>query len=213
MPVDLLPDARRPVSSVTSSMSGSTPTNGSSNCCGTASAPSSCASPVMSGSSPPTVARSRPRCPMCGEWVGPRARSRQCSTACSPRSTATDGRPARRDGLDARLVDGEREHVASPRAEASRGLPGLRPVVARGPPGDPDLPWTERRELLDEIALQGPAWQTPAVHRGEAQAVVDAAVANALPGVVLKRPDAIYSPGELSADWLACDLRSRSRRD
>ena len=118
----------------------------------------------------------------------------------------SEGRPTgARDGLDARLVDAS--------ASTWRRLAQKHPVAflafdllwLEGHPVT-QLSWTDRRELLDEIALQGPAWQTPAVHRGEVQAVVDAAVANALPGVVLKRPDAIYSPGELSADWLACDL-------
>ena len=69
-----------------------------------------------------------------------------------------------------------------------------------------DLAWSARRELLDEIGLHGPAWQTPTVHRGDAHAVIDAAESNGLPGVVLKRPDAMYSPGVVSAEWLACDL-------
>jgi bifunctional non-homologous end joining protein LigD len=70
-----------------------------------------------------------------------------------------------------------------------------------------ELSWTDRRELLDEIGLDGPAWQTPGVHRGDVRAVIDAATANELPGVVLKRPDAVYRPGRVSEDWLACELR------
>jgi bifunctional non-homologous end joining protein LigD len=65
-----------------------------------------------------------------------------------------------------------------------------------------DLPWSDRRALLDDIALVGPAWQTPAVHRGEAAAIVDAARDDGLAGVVFKDADSAYEPGEASGSWV-----------
>jgi bifunctional non-homologous end joining protein LigD len=65
-----------------------------------------------------------------------------------------------------------------------------------------DLPWAERRSLLEAIDLSGPAWQTPTVHRGDPVPLVEAASANGLPGVVLKATDGIYVPGTMSSDWI-----------
>ena len=36
------------------------------------------------------------------------------------------------------------------------------------------LPYEERRELLEELELEGPAWRTPAYHRGEGSALLEA---------------------------------------
>ena len=35
-----------------------------------------------------------------------------------------------------------------------------------------DLPYTERRERLDALQLEGPSWQTPSHHRGEGKALL-----------------------------------------
>ena len=65
-----------------------------------------------------------------------------------------------------------------------------------------DLPYRQRRELLDDLALAGPSWQTPpAFTDAPAADVLAAAVAQGLEGVVAKRLDARYRPGARSADW------------
>ena len=65
-----------------------------------------------------------------------------------------------------------------------------------------DLPYTERRHQLEELKLAGPNWQTPAYHAGDGAALLEAARARSLPGVVAKRLDSAYQVGKRSADWI-----------
>jgi bifunctional non-homologous end joining protein LigD len=64
------------------------------------------------------------------------------------------------------------------------------------------LPYVERRQRLGRLKLAGANWQTPAYHPGDGAALLDAARANGLPGVVAKRLDSVYDPGKRSADWV-----------
>ncbi len=65
-----------------------------------------------------------------------------------------------------------------------------------------ELPYRQRRELLDGLGLAGRFWQTPPAFTGAAGAdVLAAAGAQGLEGVVAKRLDAPYRPGARSADW------------
>lgn len=65
-----------------------------------------------------------------------------------------------------------------------------------------DLPYRQRRELLDGLALAGPSWQTPPAFTEVAGGdVLAAAVAQGLEGVVAKRLDARYRAAARSADW------------
>jgi bifunctional non-homologous end joining protein LigD len=68
-----------------------------------------------------------------------------------------------------------------------------------------DLPYTQRRELLDGLALSGPAWQTPPSFRGGGQFAREAAAEQGLPGVIAKRLDSAYTPGRRTKDWLRVD--------
>ncbi|GIF54703.1 ATP-dependent DNA ligase [Asanoa iriomotensis] len=68
-----------------------------------------------------------------------------------------------------------------------------------------DLPYTQRRELLDGLALSGPAWQTPPAFHGGGEFALDAAREQGLPGIVAKRLDAKYTPGRRTTDWLRID--------
>jgi bifunctional non-homologous end joining protein LigD len=65
-----------------------------------------------------------------------------------------------------------------------------------------ELPYRERRALLEELELQGPAWQTPAYHAGEGRELLAAAAEQHLEGVVAKRLDSPYRPGKRSDEWL-----------
>jgi bifunctional non-homologous end joining protein LigD len=65
-----------------------------------------------------------------------------------------------------------------------------------------ELPYVERRRLLEELALDGPHWQTPAHHVGEGEALLEAARARDLEGVVAKRLDSPYRPGRRSGEWI-----------
>jgi bifunctional non-homologous end joining protein LigD len=65
-----------------------------------------------------------------------------------------------------------------------------------------DLPYSERRALLDELALSGPNWQTPPSFPGADFAAVQAVSAeHRMEGVVAKRLDSRYVPGERTSHW------------
>jgi bifunctional non-homologous end joining protein LigD len=65
-----------------------------------------------------------------------------------------------------------------------------------------DLAYEERRQRLDDLHLDGPAWKVPATHPGAGAALVEAARAQGLSGVVGKRLDSPYRGGEASPDWI-----------
>lgn len=64
-----------------------------------------------------------------------------------------------------------------------------------------DRAWTERRDLLEAMALAGPSWATTPSFRGEGQLLFDQAVAQHMEGVVAKRVDSPYLPGTRSSAW------------
>ena len=64
-----------------------------------------------------------------------------------------------------------------------------------------DQPYRDRRELLDRLALDGPAWQTPPVFEGSGAEAVAASQAQQLEGVVAKRLSSPYRPGVRSREW------------
>jgi bifunctional non-homologous end joining protein LigD len=65
-----------------------------------------------------------------------------------------------------------------------------------------DEPYEERRRLLEELDLNGDAWQTPGSHRGDGRALLARTADLGLEGVVAKRLDSSYRPGGRSRDWL-----------
>jgi bifunctional non-homologous end joining protein LigD len=65
-----------------------------------------------------------------------------------------------------------------------------------------ELPYRERRKLLDELAPQGPSWQTPAAHEGGGTELLDATKRLELEGVVAKRLESVYEPGRRSRAWV-----------
>jgi bifunctional non-homologous end joining protein LigD len=65
-----------------------------------------------------------------------------------------------------------------------------------------DLPYRQRRELLDGLGLAGPSWQVPPAFTDAAGAdVLAAAVAQGLEGVVAKRLESRYLPAKRTTDW------------
>jgi bifunctional non-homologous end joining protein LigD len=62
------------------------------------------------------------------------------------------------------------------------------------------LPWRERRERLQSLELAGEHWTVSRHHEGDGAALLEAARANGLPGIVAKPLDSIYEPG---AGWIA----------
>ena len=65
-----------------------------------------------------------------------------------------------------------------------------------------ELPYSERRERLLALGLQGPTWQTPAHHVGQGAALLEASRAQGLEGIVAKKLDCPYTPGRRSPGWV-----------
>jgi bifunctional non-homologous end joining protein LigD len=65
-----------------------------------------------------------------------------------------------------------------------------------------ELPYAQRRALLENLGLGGDHWATPASYRQRPQTVLDAALASGLEGVVCKRTTSRYLPGRRTDDWV-----------
>jgi len=65
-----------------------------------------------------------------------------------------------------------------------------------------DLPYPERRELLDSLGLEGPRWHVPRWHDGGGEELFEAARRQGLEGVVAKRLDSPYRPGGRTGEWV-----------
>src|SRR6186713_2187018 len=64
------------------------------------------------------------------------------------------------------------------------------------------LSYEERRTLLEQLQLEGPAWRTPAYHRGEGGALLAATKELGIEGVVAKKLDCPYTPGARASHWI-----------
>jgi len=70
------------------------------------------------------------------------------------------------------------------------------------------LPLRERRALLERLVDPAPAWRTsPQVDDGDA--LLEAATAQGLEGIVAKRLDSVYEPGKRVRTWLKVKVRRR----
>lgn len=65
-----------------------------------------------------------------------------------------------------------------------------------------ELPYSERRERLAALKLDGERWRVPASHPGEGSALLAATKAQGLEGIVAKRLDSRYAPGRRDGSWL-----------
>jgi bifunctional non-homologous end joining protein LigD len=65
-----------------------------------------------------------------------------------------------------------------------------------------DLPYSERRALLEALELNGPNWHTSPSFDSDGAAVVETAREQQLEGVIAKRRSSRYYPGRRTADWL-----------
>jgi bifunctional non-homologous end joining protein LigD len=63
-------------------------------------------------------------------------------------------------------------------------------------------PYSTRRSALKALGLAGTAWQTPAYHRGDGEALLAAARQRGLDGIVAKRLESPYREGRRSPDWI-----------
>ena len=74
------------------------------------------------------------------------------------------------------------------------------------------LPYDERRALLEELALDGPAWRTPAsVVVDRTEDFVARVAELGLEGVVAKRLSSTYLPGRRCTSWVKHKLRREER--
>jgi bifunctional non-homologous end joining protein LigD len=64
-----------------------------------------------------------------------------------------------------------------------------------------DLPYLERRELLEGLGLDGPRWHTPRYRLDGGADLLEAARRQGLEGVVSKRTDCAYQPGKRTGAW------------
>jgi bifunctional non-homologous end joining protein LigD len=62
-------------------------------------------------------------------------------------------------------------------------------------------PYEERRERLEGLGLQGPAWRVPSAHR-DGSRLLEATEKQGLEGIIAKRLGSTYEPGRRSGAWL-----------
>jgi bifunctional non-homologous end joining protein LigD len=65
-----------------------------------------------------------------------------------------------------------------------------------------ELPYGRRRELLERLRLKGPAWQVPARRERGGAELLAATAERGLEGVIAKRLDSPYRPGQRSGEWV-----------
>jgi bifunctional non-homologous end joining protein LigD len=65
-----------------------------------------------------------------------------------------------------------------------------------------ELPYTQRRAVLEGLGLDGPSWQTPGYRAGEGSALLAVSHEKGLEGVIAKRLDSIYVPDSRGGAWL-----------
>lgn len=71
-----------------------------------------------------------------------------------------------------------------------------------------DLPYLNRRNLLDSLIESSPNWLVPAHQIGDGDALLAATAAKGLEGVIAKRVDSAYRPGTRSKDWIKIKNRT-----
>jgi len=64
-----------------------------------------------------------------------------------------------------------------------------------------DRRWEDRRAILDDLGIAGACWATPPAFVGEGDLTVEVAADRKLEGVVAKRRDSTYTPGQRSKLW------------
>ncbi len=117
------------------------------------------------------------------------------------------------------VLDGELVHLGVDGkpdfAAISRRLVGRGPHAGAGPPATfvvfdllhldgravRALPYSRRRELLDQLLADGPRWRVPRLLAGPLEAVLTVTRDAHLEGVVAKRLSSPYEPGRRSGAW------------
>jgi bifunctional non-homologous end joining protein LigD len=151
---------------------------------------------------------------------------RDCSEEFPELVALADALSLRRVVLDGELVclavDGKPDFAALRRRLVARGTAASARAAAQSPAtlmvfdvlhldgrAVRELPYAGRRELLAELALDGPAWRTPGHFLGRGADLATATAAQGLEGIVSKRVDAPWLVGRRSASWVKTKHRRR----
>ena len=97
-----------------------------------------------------------------------------------------------------------RMHVSSPSDALVRSFPislMLFDVLQSGRRSTLGLPFSRRREILEELTLIGPCWAVTPSRVGEGKAMLAAATQSRMEGVVAKQLNSVYQPGRRSPAW------------
>ena len=65
-----------------------------------------------------------------------------------------------------------------------------------------ELPYRDRRERLETLALEHGPWRVPDIHPGQGAALLEATRQRGLEGVIAKRLDSSYRSGARNGQWL-----------
>jgi bifunctional non-homologous end joining protein LigD len=65
-----------------------------------------------------------------------------------------------------------------------------------------DLPYLQRRELLEGLGLDGQRWRTPRYRLDGGAELLEAARRQGLEGIVAKRAESPYRPGKRTSEWI-----------
>jgi bifunctional non-homologous end joining protein LigD len=100
-----------------------------------------------------------------------------------------------------------RMHLASDSAvrRRMRDIPGtyvIFDLLYLDGHGTMALSYEERRDLLERLELEGPAWRTPAYHRGQGKPLLAATRELGVEGIVAKKLDCPYTPGARASHWI-----------
>ena len=71
------------------------------------------------------------------------------------------------------------------------------------------LPYSDRRARLEELGLDGPAWQTPSHSVGGGKQLLDVTAKQGLEGIMAKRLDCPYEPGKRATHWIKVKTKQR----
>jgi bifunctional non-homologous end joining protein LigD len=69
-----------------------------------------------------------------------------------------------------------------------------------------ELPWSERRQRLEALELDGDNWKVPTAHVGDGKELVEAARSSGVDALFAKRTSSPYTPGAESPDWVEIQL-------
>lgn len=99
----------------------------------------------------------------------------------------------------------QRMQIAHPAADLVARVPTtylIFDVLRIGGRSMLDLPYAERRAVLEQLGLAGVRWQTPPVWTGGGAQVLAASQEQGMEGVVAKRLASVYRPGARTRDWV-----------